>query len=124
MLLPDVAELVVKDGDIGATAFVGDETVFEPALVVEVVEPIGAGDAFAGGIRRGTPLGRRRARRSSRGSRAGRPHLADHHRLDRRARGIAAWTRRRHPDVTGSGRTTTVRGAGRAPRTRAMRPKP
>jgi len=48
-LLPEVAELVVKDGDVGATAFVGDEAVFEPALVVEVVEPVGAGDAFAGG---------------------------------------------------------------------------
>ncbi|WP_203580713.1 sugar kinase [Microbacterium hibisci] len=48
-LLPDVAELIVKDGDIGATAFVGAEAVFEPALVVEVVEPVGAGDAFAGG---------------------------------------------------------------------------
>ena len=48
-LLPDVAELVVKDGDIGATAFVGADEVFVPALVVEVVEPVGAGDAFAGG---------------------------------------------------------------------------
>ncbi|WP_109208627.1 MULTISPECIES: sugar kinase [Microbacterium] len=48
-LLPDVPELIVKDGDIGATAFVGAEAVFEPALVVEVVEPVGAGDAFAGG---------------------------------------------------------------------------
>lgn len=48
-LLPEVAEVIVKDGDIGATAFVGDETVFEPAEVVEVVEAVGAGDAFAGG---------------------------------------------------------------------------
>jgi 2-dehydro-3-deoxygluconokinase len=48
-LLPDVAELIVKDGDVGATAFVGGDDVFEPALVVEVVEPVGAGDAFAGG---------------------------------------------------------------------------
>lgn len=48
-LLPGVTELVVKDGDVGATAFVGDRTVFEPALRVEVVEPVGAGDAFAGG---------------------------------------------------------------------------
>lgn len=48
-LLPDVAELIVKDGDIGATAFVGTDEVFEPALVVEVVEAVGAGDAFAGG---------------------------------------------------------------------------
>lgn len=48
-LLPDVAELIVKDGDVGATAFVGADEVFEPALVVEVVEAVGAGDAFAGG---------------------------------------------------------------------------
>jgi 2-dehydro-3-deoxygluconokinase len=48
-LLPGVAQLIVKDGDIGATAFVGADEVFEPALDVEVVEPVGAGDAFAGG---------------------------------------------------------------------------
>ncbi len=48
-LLPDVAELIVKDGDVGATAFVGADEVFVPALAVEVVEPVGAGDAFAGG---------------------------------------------------------------------------
>jgi 2-dehydro-3-deoxygluconokinase len=45
----DVPELVVKDGDVGATAYLGDARVFEPALVVEVVEVVGAGDAFAGG---------------------------------------------------------------------------
>ncbi|MFH8252283.1 sugar kinase [Microbacterium sp. B2969] len=48
-LMPEVAELVVKDGDVGATAFVGSGAVFEPALRVEVVEAVGAGDAFAGG---------------------------------------------------------------------------
>ena len=48
-LLPEVAELIVKDGDIGATAFVGADVVFAPALVVEVVALVGAGDAFAGG---------------------------------------------------------------------------
>lgn len=48
-LLPDVDELVVKDGDIGATSFTGEGRVFVPALVVDVVEPVGAGDAFAGG---------------------------------------------------------------------------
>ena len=48
-LLPDVPELVVKDGGHGATAFVGDEAVFEPALRVDVIEEVGAGDAFAGG---------------------------------------------------------------------------
>lgn len=43
--------LIVKDGAEGATAFLGDGTVtFEPALEVDVVEPVGAGDAFAGGF--------------------------------------------------------------------------
>ena len=58
-----VAELVVKDGDVGATAFAQGETVFEPALRVEVVEAIGAGDAFAGGylaaLLDGAPLAER-----------------------------------------------------------------
>ncbi|WP_226531605.1 sugar kinase [Microbacterium paraoxydans] len=49
--LPDCGLLVVKDGDVGATAFEGDaEPVFVPAPVVEVVEPVGAGDAFASGF--------------------------------------------------------------------------
>jgi 2-dehydro-3-deoxygluconokinase len=48
-LLPDVGELVVKDGDVGATAFAGADEIFEPALRVDVVEVVGAGDAFAGG---------------------------------------------------------------------------
>lgn len=48
-LLPEVSELVVKDGDVGATAFVGEEQVFVPAHRVDVVEAVGAGDAFAGG---------------------------------------------------------------------------
>ena len=46
---PGVAELVVKDGDVGATVFVGTSEVFEPSLVVDVVDAVGAGDAFAGG---------------------------------------------------------------------------
>jgi 2-dehydro-3-deoxygluconokinase len=48
-LLPEVGELVVKDGSHGATTFVGGDAVFEPALQVDVVEEVGAGDAFAGG---------------------------------------------------------------------------
>ena len=48
-LLTDVPQLVVKDGAVGATLFARDGVVFEPALVVDVVEPVGAGDAFAGG---------------------------------------------------------------------------
>lgn len=49
--LPDCPLLVVKDGDVGATAYAGDaEAVFVPAPVVDVVEPVGAGDAFASGF--------------------------------------------------------------------------
>lgn len=48
-LLPQPAELVIKDGPRAAVAFVGDRVYREPAPVVEVVEPVGAGDAFAAG---------------------------------------------------------------------------
>lgn len=48
-LLPDVPQLVVKDGAAGATAFAGGATVFRPARAVRVVDLVGAGDAFAGG---------------------------------------------------------------------------
>jgi 2-dehydro-3-deoxygluconokinase len=45
---PDL--LVVKQGAEGATAVRGDESWFQPAPRVEVVEPVGAGDAFAAGF--------------------------------------------------------------------------
>lgn len=46
---PRVPELVVKDGALGATAYLGDSAVFVRSERVEVVEEVGAGDAFAGG---------------------------------------------------------------------------
>ena len=49
-LLPEVPRLVVKQGGMGATAFVGDRRTFVPALQVDVVEQVGAGDAFAAGF--------------------------------------------------------------------------
>jgi 2-dehydro-3-deoxygluconokinase len=49
-LLPGPEFLVVKQGAEGCTVFRGDEQVFVPALVVDVVEPVGAGDAFAAGF--------------------------------------------------------------------------
>lgn len=50
--------LVVKDGDVGATAFHGTEDpVFVPAPRVDVVEPVGAGDAFAAGYLAATLAG-------------------------------------------------------------------
>ncbi|MGW8669020.1 sugar kinase [Streptomyces niveus] len=65
--LPEPAVLVVKAGADGATAFVredGADTVTSvPALAVDVVAPVGAGDAFAAGFLsatlRGLPTGAR-----------------------------------------------------------------
>ncbi|GGD82657.1 sugar kinase [Microbacterium murale] len=66
--LPDCGLLVVKDGDVGATAFDGDaEPVFVPAPVVEVVEPVGAGDAFASGFLAATLEGKPLAERLTAG---------------------------------------------------------
>ncbi|MCT9821325.1 sugar kinase [Microbacterium sp. W1N] len=48
-MLPAVPELVVKDGEIGATVYEAAGETFVASAVVEVVEPVGAGDAFAGG---------------------------------------------------------------------------
>jgi 2-dehydro-3-deoxygluconokinase len=49
-VLPEPPALVVKDADVGATLFERDRpAVFQPALRVDVVEPVGAGDAFAAG---------------------------------------------------------------------------
>ncbi|MEU1971573.1 sugar kinase [Microbacterium sp. NPDC019599] len=66
-LLPEVGELVVKDGDVGATAFTRAGVVFEPALPVEVVEAVGAGDAFAGGYLSALVEGRPASERLRRG---------------------------------------------------------
>ncbi|WP_329125892.1 sugar kinase [Streptomyces sp. NBC_01465] len=49
-LLPGPRILVVKDGGREATAFVGRGVHTEPAPKVDVVEPVGAGDAFAAGF--------------------------------------------------------------------------
>lgn len=49
-LLPDAGEIVIKDGANGATWLAGGESRFVPAPVVEVVEVVGAGDAFAAGF--------------------------------------------------------------------------
>ncbi|PSK99530.1 2-dehydro-3-deoxygluconokinase [Murinocardiopsis flavida] len=57
-LLPDVGCLVVKDADIGATCYEGEQRTFVPALAVDVVEPVGAGDAFAAGFLSGLLDGR------------------------------------------------------------------
>ncbi|SIM78411.1 sugar kinase [Micromonospora cremea] len=49
-LLPRPETVVVKDGAVGATALRRDaDPIFVPAPQVAVVEPVGAGDAFAAG---------------------------------------------------------------------------
>jgi len=48
-IIGDGGDLVVKDGAVGATAFTAAGTAFVPAVPVQVVEPVGAGDAFAAG---------------------------------------------------------------------------
>lgn len=49
-LVPEPQILVVKLGATGATAFAGSEQVFVPSLDVRVIDPVGAGDAFAAGF--------------------------------------------------------------------------
>ncbi|WP_408649039.1 sugar kinase [Streptomyces poriticola] len=48
--LPEPEVLVVKQGGTGATAFHGPHTTTVPALRVDVVAAVGAGDAFAAGF--------------------------------------------------------------------------
>lgn len=48
-LLAEPGRVIVKDGDVGATEYHGDDAVFVPAIPAEVVEAVGAGDAFAAG---------------------------------------------------------------------------
>ncbi|MFF4156483.1 sugar kinase [Streptomyces sp. NPDC001678] len=58
--LPEPAVLVVKQGAAGATAYTREAVISIPAPAVDVVAPVGAGDAFAAGFLsatlRGLPL--------------------------------------------------------------------
>lgn len=56
-LLHEPEILVVKQGSDGATVFHHDQWSFIPALTVDVVEPVGAGDAFAAGFLAGQLAG-------------------------------------------------------------------
>jgi 2-dehydro-3-deoxygluconokinase len=49
-LVPNAGVLVVKDGGNGVTAYEGGHRAYAPAEPVDVVEPVGAGDAFAAGF--------------------------------------------------------------------------
>jgi 2-dehydro-3-deoxygluconokinase len=59
--------LVVKDGDIGATSLSPGEVAFVPATPTNVVEAVGAGDAFAAGYLSAFLNGRPAAERLSSG---------------------------------------------------------
>jgi 2-dehydro-3-deoxygluconokinase len=48
-LIDRPGQLVVKDGAVGATLFTAAGPIFEPAMAIDIVEPVGAGDAFAAG---------------------------------------------------------------------------
>lgn len=48
-LFPEPRRLVIKNDSAAVTAYDGEDAVVIPAVRVEVVEKIGAGDAFAGG---------------------------------------------------------------------------
>lgn len=48
-LLPDVDHVVIKDGATDAVEFSGTTSTTVPALAVDVIEAVGAGDAFASG---------------------------------------------------------------------------
>ena len=57
-LFPEPRHLVIKNDAHTVTAFEGNSRVDVPALKLDVVEKIGAGDAFAGGYLTGLLLGR------------------------------------------------------------------
>jgi 2-dehydro-3-deoxygluconokinase len=78
--LSETHTLVVKQGEAGATLFVGtSEPVFQPALKVDVVEPVGAGDAFAAGFLFGTLSGWSPRRRLRAGHLRAASSLLTHH---------------------------------------------
>ncbi|WP_309065904.1 sugar kinase [Microbacterium sp.] len=56
-LISTPGRLVVKDGDVGATEFSAEGVEFVPAIPTEVVEAVGAGDAFAAGYLAGLLAG-------------------------------------------------------------------
>lgn len=57
-VVPNADIVVVKDGAVGAHAYTANEHIFVPSCVVEVVEAVGAGDAFAAGYISGALAGR------------------------------------------------------------------
>ena len=90
-LLPEPTTLVVKDGDVGATEFRRAARrrrphVRAPAIRIEVVEAVGAGDAFAAGYLAALLQGADAAARLQRWPPARTPRAAVDERLRRRQR--------------------------------------
>ncbi len=77
--LPEPPTLVVKQGAEGVTLFEGTSSWYEPALKVDVVEPVGAGDAFAAGFLFGTLSGWTPVRRLRAGHLRAASSLLTHH---------------------------------------------
>jgi len=78
-LLPEPKTLVVKQGERGATLIEGGVTVYQPGLRVDVVEPVGAGDAFAAGFLGATLAGADPVRRLRAGHLQAASALRTHH---------------------------------------------
>jgi 2-dehydro-3-deoxygluconokinase len=78
-LLPKPETLVVKQGKLGATLVEGNATVYQPGLRVDVVEPVGAGDAFAAGFLAATLAGADPVRRLRSGHLQAASALRTHH---------------------------------------------
>jgi 2-dehydro-3-deoxygluconokinase len=72
-LIPAPRHLIVKDGDVGATEFSPEGRTFAPAIRTEVLEAVGAGDAFAAGWLAGLLAGEASVQRLQGGHR--RAHL-------------------------------------------------
>ncbi len=77
--LPGPATIVVKHGAAGATLVDGEPPLFQPALRVDVVEPVGAGDAFAAGFLAATLAGWSPVRRLRAGHLRAASALRTHH---------------------------------------------
>jgi 2-dehydro-3-deoxygluconokinase len=69
-LLPHPSTVIVKDGEVGATSLSATGTVFEPSPKIDVVEVVGAGDAFAAGYLHALLAGRSERERLQRGHEA------------------------------------------------------
>lgn len=108
-LLAEPAHLVVKDGDVGATEFSSTGAVFEPAIKTAVVEPVGAGDAFAAGYLSGLLANEGTGERLRRGHQQAHLVLQSTHDVPSRStQGAAPSATRQAEGATGTGTLPTL----------------